>query len=180
MVFFLINAILSPTFFVRVVCMEHNVYIALGTNLGHRIENLRSARSALPPDVEVNLVSSIYETPPWGFENQPAFLNQVLMGKTHLTPVALLAFLKNIEVSLGRRPTFRNGPRVIDLDILFYDNQVIEQPDLIIPHKRLHERAFVLVPLAEIALDYVHPVLDLSVEKMLMAMDRSGVEEFSG
>jgi 2-amino-4-hydroxy-6-hydroxymethyldihydropteridine diphosphokinase len=123
--------------------------------------------------------SPVYQTPPWGFEDQPAFLNQVLMGVTHFGPKDLLAYLKNIESTLGRMPTFRNGPRVIDLDILFYADQVVELPDLVIPHQRLHERAFVLVPLADIAPDFRHPILGLSVKELLARVDCSGIEEIS-
>ena len=158
--------------------MKHFVYLGLGSNLGDRLENLRDAILKLAPDIKVTAYSSVYQTPPWGFEQQPAFLNQVVMGETHLIPGDLLQYLKNIESVLGRQPTFRNGPRIIDLDILFYDNMIINQPDLIIPHPRLHERAFVLVPFAEIAPNYHHPVLDLSVKEMLQVIDRSGVEKF--
>ena len=158
--------------------MKHIVYLGLGSNLGDRLENLRDAILKLAPDIKVTAYSSVYQTPPWGFEQQPVFLNQVVGGETHLVPGDLLQNLKNIESVLGRQPTFRNGPRIIDLDILFYDNMIINQPDLIIPHPRLHERAFVLVPFAEIAPNYHHPVLDLSVKEMLQVIDRSGVEKF--
>jgi 2-amino-4-hydroxy-6-hydroxymethyldihydropteridine diphosphokinase len=159
--------------------MKNIVYLALGSNLGNRIENLRDAITKLAPDVKVIASSPVYQTPPWGFECQPAFLNQVVAGETHLIPVDLLKYLKNIESVLGRSPTFRNGPRVIDLDILFFDELIIDQPDLVIPHPRLHERAFVLVPLADIAPDFHHPVFGLSVKEMLQAVDRNGVEVFT-
>jgi 2-amino-4-hydroxy-6-hydroxymethyldihydropteridine diphosphokinase len=159
--------------------MKNIVYLALGSNLGNRIENLRDAITKLAPDVKVIASSPVYQTPPWGFECQPAFLNQVVAGETHLIPVDLLKYLKNIESVLGRSPTFRNGPRVIDLDILFFDELIIDQPDLVIPHPRLHERAFVLVPLADIAPDFHHPVFGLSVKEMLQAIDRNGVEVFT-
>jgi 2-amino-4-hydroxy-6-hydroxymethyldihydropteridine diphosphokinase len=163
----------------RELYMSHLAYIALGTNLGNRLENLRSAVANLLPRIVISSLSPVYETAPWGFEEQPAFLNQVLAGETNLSPADLLMFLKNIEACQGRTPTFRNGPRLIDLDILFYDDRIIRQPDLIIPHEHLHKRAFVLVPLADIAPDYIHPVLNLSIKELLMSVDRSGIKLFS-
>ena len=131
--------------------MKHRVYIALGSNLGDRRANLRNAIDSLPPEVLCLEESPIYETPPWGFTDQPKFLNQVIKTETNLSPGELILHLKGIETRLGRNPSFRNGPRLIDLDILFFDDQVIQQPDLTIPHPRLHERAFVLIPLADLA-----------------------------
>ena len=136
------------------------IYLALGTNLGDRMENLRRAVAALPPTVRVTALSPVYETPPWGYADQPAFLNMTLAGETEIEPLALIVFLKNLETDLGREKTFRNGPRLIDMDILFYDDLIFDQPDLVIPHPRLHERAFVLVPLNDIAPDLMHPVLE--------------------
>jgi 2-amino-4-hydroxy-6-hydroxymethyldihydropteridine diphosphokinase len=153
-------------------------YLGLGTNLGNRSQNLKSAQIALPPQVQVLRASRIYETPPWGFTAQPAFLNQVLEVQTELPPLALLEYLKEIEINLGRTPTFRYGPRQIDIDILFYGDQVIEYPNLSIPHPRLFERAFVLVPLVELAPDRVHPVLNQTIRQMLAQVDPSGVEVF--
>ena len=135
------------------------IYLALGTNLGDRPANLRAALKALAPEVKVLSESKIYETPPWGYENQPAFLNMAIKAETSMEPQALLAYLKNLEADLGRAKTFRNGPRRIDLDILFYDFLVLDTPPLTIPHPHLQERAFVLVPLNDIASDLVHPVL---------------------
>jgi 2-amino-4-hydroxy-6-hydroxymethyldihydropteridine diphosphokinase len=153
-------------------------YLGLGTNLGNRIQNLRAAQMALPPQVQVLRTSRIYETPPWGFIAQPTFLNQVFEVQTDLTPLALLEYLKAIEVNLGRIPTFRYGPRQMDIDILFYGDQVIESPKLTIPHPRLSERAFMLVPLTELAPDWVHPVLHQTIYQMLAQVDPSGVEVF--
>jgi 2-amino-4-hydroxy-6-hydroxymethyldihydropteridine diphosphokinase len=152
------------------------VYLALGTNLGDRRANLRAAVKALPPEVRLLAESPIYETPPWGYAGQPAFLNQVIKAETELGPRALLAYLKRLETELGRMPTFRYGPRQIDLDILFYDDVILNEDGLTIPHPRLPERAFVLVPLADLAPDLQHPVLGKTVQQLLAEVDRSGIE----
>jgi 2-amino-4-hydroxy-6-hydroxymethyldihydropteridine diphosphokinase len=156
--------------------MDHRiVYLALGTNLGDRMENLRRAIAALSPSVKVTALSSVYETPPWGYADQPAFLNMALAAETDLEPLALITFLKKLETELGRETTFRNGPRLIDMDILFYDDLVFNQDDLVIPHPRLHERAFVLVPLNDIAPDLMHPVLKRTIRDLLKEVDTKGV-----
>jgi 2-amino-4-hydroxy-6-hydroxymethyldihydropteridine diphosphokinase len=159
--------------------MNHVVYLALGTNLGDRRLNLRAAMDALPPEVKILAESKIYETPPWGVEDQPAFLNMAVKAKTGLMPPALLAHLKRLEADLGRRQTFRWGPRLIDIDILFYDDLVFESEELVIPHPRLHERAFVLVPLADLAPDLVHPALGKAVRELLNGLDRTGITLFA-
>ncbi len=153
-------------------------YLALGTNLGDRIANLRAALEALAPDIRVTGRSRVYETPAWGYEDQPSFLNMVVRAETQLQPAALLARLKQLETDLGRTPTFRWGPRVIDIDIVFYDNLILDSPDLTIPHPRLQERAFVLVPLAELAPDLVHPSLGKSMAQLLNSLNTSGITPF--
>jgi 2-amino-4-hydroxy-6-hydroxymethyldihydropteridine diphosphokinase len=157
---------------------EHIVYLALGTNLGDRSANLKQAISALTPQLEVRAKSAVYETPPWGFEDQPKFLNQVIKANTYLDPEPLLKHLKRLEVALGRKESFPNGPRLIDMDILFYDDLVVDRPSLVIPHPRLHERGFVLLPLMEIAPHLVHPVNKKSVREMAEMCNMEGIEKF--
>lgn len=160
--------------------MDHTIYLALGSNMGNRLANLKSAISNLPPQMDVKKKSSVYETPPWGYIDQPAFLNQVIMAETYLEPENLLSHLKRLETVLGREPTFENGPRVIDIDILFYDDLILDSPPLIIPHPRLHTRGFVLMPLNDIAPDLVHPVLGKSVSELLLDVDRLNIVEYKG
>lgn len=156
------------------------VYLGLGSNLGPRCANLRAAVTALSPAVRVLVESSIYETPPWGVTDQPVFLNMVLRGETSLPPEELLQMLKQLESRLGRASSVRYGPRLIDVDILFYDDLVLTSPELTIPHPRLHERAFVLVPLAEIAADLVHPRLHKTIRALLATVDQSGIQLLQG
>jgi 2-amino-4-hydroxy-6-hydroxymethyldihydropteridine diphosphokinase len=158
--------------------IKKTVFIALGTNLGDRGSNLRAAIAAFPPQVQVVSESRIYETAPWGYREQPDFLNQVVHAETDLPPSALLAYLKAIEEQIGREPTFRYGPRIVDLDILFIEDCIINQVDLSIPHPRLHERAFVLVPLADLVPDFLHPILGCTVGDLLAEIGNDGVVEF--
>ncbi len=146
------------------------VYLALGANLGDREQNLRVALSRLGAFVHITRVSSLYETEPWGVQDQPWFLNQVAAGTTDLSPVDLLRRVKKIEIEMGRAEGIRFGPRPIDIDILFYDHVIQLSPALTIPHPRLHERAFVLVPLAEIAPDFVHPRLRMRIRDLLRSL----------
>lgn len=154
------------------------LYLALGTNLGDRFANLQAAIAALPPAVRVIAQSPVYETPPWGLTAQPAFLNMVLKGQTALAPVDLLKHLKHLETELGRLPAVRWGPRRIDMDILFYDNLILDTPELTIPHPHLHERAFVLVPLADLEPGLVHPVLGVPIHRLRSAVDATGVKRY--
>ncbi len=148
-----------------------NIYLALGTNLGDREGNLKQALVRLAPFVHVTRMSSIYETEPVGVREQPWFLNQVIAGTTTLSPIDLLRRVKRIEIEMGRTETIRFGPRPIDIDILLYDRLIELSPVLTIPHPRLHERAFVLVPLAEIAPDLVHPRLRKRMRDMLAGLE---------
>ncbi|MEW6094563.1 MAG: 2-amino-4-hydroxy-6-hydroxymethyldihydropteridine diphosphokinase [Chloroflexota bacterium] len=152
------------------------VYLALGTNLGERTANLRRAIQSLPPAVTVLAESPVYATPPWGVTGQPNFLNMALKGETRLPPLGLLKRLKQLEGELGRVPSVRYGPRLIDIDILFYADLVLDTPQLTLPHPRLHERAFVLVPLNDIAPNLHHPRLGKTVREMLTVVDTTGVK----
>src|SRR6266699_2799850 len=153
----------------------HTVYLGLGSNLGDRRGNLAAALQRLREVIEITSVSSVYDTEPVGFADQPRFLNIVLRGQTALDPEALLGYVKQIEAKLGRQPSFRYGPRPIDIDILLYDDLHIEQDNLTIPHPRMGERAFVLVPLAEIAPESVEPVSGKTAQELLEAVLQAGV-----
>ncbi len=158
--------------------MTHDIYLSLGSNLGDRLVNLQHAISALPPKVQPGLKSSVYETLPWGYTDQPTFLNQVIKADTALDPLDLLEYLKQTEVHLGRQETFRFGPRLIDMDILFYDDLVMDTPILTIPHPRITERAFVLVPLAEIAPALCHPALGKTIKELIIGVDLGSIGLF--
>jgi 2-amino-4-hydroxy-6-hydroxymethyldihydropteridine diphosphokinase len=160
--------------------MEHIVYLALGSNMGNRLANLKNAISQLTPQMILKKKSPVYETPPWGYTDQLAFLNQVVMAETYMEADALLGHLKRLETALGRVESFQNGPRLIDIDILFYDDVILDSPPLVIPHPRLHQRAFVLVPLNDIASDFVHPVLGKPVSDLLLDVDRLNINEYKG
>lgn len=157
----------------------HVTYLGLGSNIGDRLQNLQAAINALEPDVHPVECSPVYETPPWGYLDQPNFLNQVVKAETELSPGELLRYLKEIEKDLGRQDSFLNGPRKIDLDIIFFDDAVIESPPITIPHPRMDDRGFVLLPLADLAPEFKHPVLDLSVQDMLAQVAVGDIEWFS-
>ncbi len=156
---------------------KHIVYLALGSNLGDRLENLKEAIAALPPQMDVKAKSHVYETPPWGYEDQPRFLNQVLKAQTYLQPDALLKHLKRLEIALGRKASFRNGPRLIDMDILLYDDLVLNTPALTVPHPHMHERSFVLLPMMDIAPDLVHPVTKKSIRELVAVCNLGGIKQ---
>ncbi len=151
------------------------IYLALGSNLGDREKNLAAARDRLRP----LRASSIYETEPRDLINQPWFLNQVIEAETDLDPAELLAHIKQIEHDLGRQPTMPKGPRVIDIDILFFGGAIVHSTDLEIPHPRIAERRFVLDPLAEIAPNLRHPVTHETIAEMLSSVLDQPVRRYS-
>ena len=143
------------------------VYLALGSNLGDRHGRLIEAVERLQAHIAIDAISSIYQTEPWGYTDQPCFLNAACAGTTDLSPEDVLTFVKAIEVELGREPTFRYGPRAIDIDILLINQAVIDTERLTVPHLRMHERRFVLAPLCELAPDVRHPVLRKRMSELL-------------
>lgn len=155
--------------------MAH-VFIGLGTNLGDREEQLRVARAHVGQVLSQMRSSWIYETEPWGVTGQPRFLNLVVEGETILTPRELLGALQKIENDMGRVREMRYGPRIIDLDLLLYDDIVMNNDDLEIPHPRIQERRFVLVSLAELAPEIVHPRLKRSIRELLEGLPDTGGE----
>jgi len=152
--------------------MQHRVFIGLGANLKNPLEQLRQAKSAIAqlPQTSILSVSSVYQTKPIGPQDQPDFLNAVLCIATEFSPQQLLAALQKIEQKQGRQRIQHWGPRTLDLDILLFDDQVIDQPDLKIPHPEMLKRAFVLVPLAEIAPEQVSsPIVAEGLLKLAVA-----------
>ena len=150
------------------------VYLGLGSNLGDREEHLRMGLDFLARSFQIVQVSSVYETEPWGNTEQSHFLNLAVEASVDMLPQQLLKVAKEVEQCVGRRPTFRYGPRVLDVDVLFYGGQVVATPELTIPHARIPERAFVLLPLVEIASSYLHPVLRLTIGDLLERVEGAG------
>lgn len=145
----------------------HNVYLGLGSNLGDRLGNLKSALRALEERMPIAKQSSLYESFPYGVGDQPLYLNMVVQVTTDIPPRQLLALVKKIEQDMGRMPQTHQKPRPIDIDILLYGDHVYKDEDLVIPHLHIHERHFVLVPLEEIASFHFHPVLKKPIIDLL-------------
>ena len=156
-------------------------FLLIGSNLGNRKENLKKAIKAIEADIgTITAISSIYETEPWGFDHTIYFLNQAVICSTCLDPSEILSIILSIEESMGRkRSSTEYTARKIDIDILFFNSDVVDQPRLIIPHPRLHLRNFALIPLAEIAPDFIHPVIKKPVDELLKdCPDTSMVKKF--
>jgi 2-amino-4-hydroxy-6-hydroxymethyldihydropteridine diphosphokinase len=151
------------------------VYLGLGSNLGNRQANLAMALRMLAPLVRVEAVSALYESPPQPPAPPPPYLNAACRVVTGLSPVLLLRHVKRIELEMGRRPAARWAPRPIDIDIMLYDEQVIDEPDLVVPHERLGERAFVLRPLLDIDADLTHPVSGERLDRLLERVGTDGL-----
>lgn len=150
------------------------VALALGSNLGDRLAHLRRAVTRLAEGgIEVRDVSSVYESPPAGYAEQPDFLNAALVGRTRLSPGELLALARRLEAEAGRKRSFPNAPRTLDVDIVFYDDRVVAEPGLRIPHERWRARAFVLAPLREIAAGLRDPETGRTVESFWDELDEA-------
>ena len=146
----------------------NQTYLLIGGNLGNRQKNLEKAKELIVANAgQVGKTSSLYETEAWGMRDQPAFLNQVLFLFTKLDPRQLLSTILDIEHQMGRERTQKFGPRAIDIDILFYNEAIIDEPGLTIPHPQLHLRKFTLEPLHEIAPSFMHPLLNKSIADLL-------------
>lgn len=144
------------------------VHIGIGSNLGERQDNcLKSLEFLREKGLTIQKVSSFYETEPWGVEDQPKFINLAIEAETNFSPDELLFILKDIENRIGRTKTLKWGPRIIDLDILFYGDEIINTEEIQIPHPLLHQRDFVLNPLDEISPDKVHPVLKKTIRQLM-------------
>ncbi|PQA53806.1 2-amino-4-hydroxy-6-hydroxymethyldihydropteridine diphosphokinase [Siphonobacter curvatus] len=154
-----------------------NVFLLLGANLGDRLATFQQARKRIENTIgPIRVQSSLWETAAWGLTDQPAFLNQVIEVNTEWEPLELLRRTQAIETELGRVRKEKWGARLIDIDLLYYGTEVVRDPELSIPHPYLAERRFTLVPLAEIAPDFVHPVLQLTQQRLLeICTDNSSV-----
>jgi 2-amino-4-hydroxy-6-hydroxymethyldihydropteridine diphosphokinase len=163
------------TFELKYLSMK-KIFLGLGSNLGERLKNLEDSMTMIGESVgKIDPVSSVYQTEPWGFESENQFLNMVIGAETDLSPSELLGKILMVESHLGRKRYGKKySSRIIDIDILLYDNGIIDDKALKIPHPHLHERKFVLVPLAEIAPDLIHPIFRKSITSLLITCQDNG------
>jgi 2-amino-4-hydroxy-6-hydroxymethyldihydropteridine diphosphokinase len=148
---------------------KQTIYLHTGSNLGDRISQMAQACEMIEQQIgEVSTKSRLYETKAWGVKDQPDFINQALEVQTELEPEEILSLIKKIEIKIGRQENKKWHERIIDIDILFYGDLKLSSDNLTIPHPHCHERMFVLIPLMEIAGDFIHPTLDLTVEELYL------------
>jgi 2-amino-4-hydroxy-6-hydroxymethyldihydropteridine diphosphokinase len=158
--------------------MESTIYLGIGTNLGNRLENLHTAIEKIANFSTILKISRVYESEPWGFTDQPQFLNMVIKISSNLNPYQLLEKIKKIEVEMGREPIFRYGPRLIDIDILFFDDLSLQDEKLEIPHAKLHERSFVLIPLMDISPELIHPGFNQTIKYLSSQITTNDIKEY--
>lgn len=157
------------------------VFIAIGSNIGDGVENCKEAIERLKGFTEVKSISPLYKTRAWGVESQADFINGVVEVETELSPTELLVELKATEKDMGRTESAHWGPRLIDMDIIFYGDDIIDTDELTVPHRYMHERAFVLAPLADIALEVIHPRCGKTVRELLNELNgMEGIEICQG
>ena len=146
----------------------NKIYLQLGSNMGNSLEKLAEARKGISKQIgKIKRESQIYQTAAWGKSDQPDFLNQVIMVETDLAAPDTIQTLLSIEKTMGRIRTLKNAPRTIDIDILFFNKETITQPDLVVPHQQIPNRRFVLIPLNELAANFIHPVLNKTIHQLL-------------
>lgn len=147
--------------------MKNKIYLAFGSNLDNRDQNIKKAVSLLQKKLGLVKLSSFYETKPEYYANQPEFLNCAALFTTNLDKLELIKFTKQIEKKIGREKTFQMGPRKIDIDIIYFNNDVYNTENIVLPHPKMHERMFVLEPLEEIECDVIHPVLGMNIRQLI-------------
>ena len=155
------------------------IALGLGSNIGDRENYIRRAVDELSNNFSINKVSDIFETKAWGEEDQPDFLNACLIAETDKTPEEVLDIIKQVEDKLGRTKSYRWGPREIDIDLLLFDNQQLSSQRLTVPHPQLANRAFVLVPLAQIGGDLIDPSTTFPISELAKKIDNSSVQFFT-